>query len=85
VEAFCPKCGVERIGELRFCADCGMDLDKVAIEAGSNSDALSPEAKPVRPDGSQPSPKVAARRAAAARVSASLETDLARRNAELDS
>ncbi len=25
---FCPRCGTERIGDMRFCPSCGLDLDQ---------------------------------------------------------
>jgi len=28
--SFCPKCGTQRTGALRFCRSCGFDLDTVA-------------------------------------------------------
>jgi hypothetical protein len=30
--SFCPQCGSSRVGELRYCAACGFDLDVIAVE-----------------------------------------------------
>ena len=29
---FCPRCGTERIGDMRFCPSCGLDLGQVGAE-----------------------------------------------------
>ncbi len=31
---FCPRCGTERIGDMRFCPSCGLDLGQVSAEDG---------------------------------------------------
>src|SRR5688572_12648903 len=29
---FCPRCGTERVGDMRFCPNCGLDLAQLAPE-----------------------------------------------------
>ncbi len=45
---FCPRCGTERIGDMRFCPSCGLDLGQVAAEDGRSSPPL-PRQPPKRP------------------------------------
>jgi hypothetical protein len=39
---FCPRCGTERIGDMRFCPNCGLDLAQVANGDPSPVEAAVP-------------------------------------------
>lgn len=39
---FCPRCGTERVGEMRFCPSCGMDLEGLAAGDHPAIDAAPP-------------------------------------------
>ena len=39
---FCPRCATERVGEMRFCPNCGMDLEQVAAGDRPAVDAALP-------------------------------------------
>lgn len=60
---FCPRCGTERIGDMRFCPSCGLDLGQVAAED-------RPFVEPVPPPDDTPAmPPTVARRETARRRS----------------
>ena len=61
---FCPRCGTERIGDMRFCPSCGLDLGQVAAEDGP---FVAPAAPPAAEAPTVPPP--AARRETARRRS----------------
>lgn len=49
---FCPRCGAQRVGDLRFCAQCGYDLAGVpqsAVSAPSPASTTSAAGTPVGP------------------------------------
>ena len=49
----CPQCGTARVGELRFCANCGLDLEAVREARAAQAIPAEPsEAPPTGADGS---------------------------------
>ena len=45
---FCPRCGTERIGDMRFCPNCGLDLGELAAD-GQLTAEDRPLAEPAPP------------------------------------
>jgi hypothetical protein len=43
--SFCPRCGTERVGDMRFCPSCGLDLEQ--MPPGDRSAAEAAEPPPV--------------------------------------
>ena len=41
---FCPRCGTERVGDMRFCPNCGLDLGQLGAEGRPDVDAVTPPA-----------------------------------------
>ena len=60
---FCPRCGTERIGDMRFCPNCGLDLGQLGPEDRPFSEPAPPS------DDTSARPPTAARRETAPRRS----------------
>jgi len=47
--SFCPKCGTPRVGALRFCPSCKLDLNEIDRAAGADSTTQAPESNAPAP------------------------------------
>jgi hypothetical protein len=48
--AFCPRCGTQRVGGLRYCAGCGLDFQTAPAQSSTNSPAALPPDSAPGPD-----------------------------------
>src|SRR5688572_19489782 len=46
---FCPRCGTERVGDMRFCPNCGLDLAQLASDDRPVVETVAPAVAPADP------------------------------------
>src|SRR5688572_6537451 len=43
---FCPRCGTERVGDMRFCPNCGLDLAQLGSDDRPIVETVGPAVAP---------------------------------------